>query len=90
MASFNTTETNDRNVSVKKETDCKTTFLALTVTTLILHNIQSSSSGQNNNITSEVAANPLLIQNCNKTCKAYKYLLLLWFLRSSAVTSVTC
>jgi len=34
-------------------------------TTPILHNIQSSSSGQNNIITSEIATSPLLLQNCN-------------------------
>jgi len=33
--------------------------------TPILHNIQSSCSGQNNIITSEIATNPLLLQNCN-------------------------
>jgi len=35
------------------------------VTTHSLHNIQSSSSGQNSIITTEVATNPLLLQNCN-------------------------
>jgi len=34
-------------------------------TTPILRHIQSSSSGQNNIITSEVATNLLLLQNCN-------------------------
>jgi len=36
----------------------------------ILHNILSSSSGQNNIIMSEIAINPLLLQNCNYTCKS--------------------
>jgi len=35
----------------------------------ILHNIQSSSSGQNK-IMSEITAHTLLLQNCNKTCKS--------------------
>jgi len=34
-------------------------------TTPILHKIQSSSTGQNNIITSEIATNPLLLQICN-------------------------
>jgi len=34
-------------------------------TTLILHNIQSSSSGQNSIITPEIATSPLLLKNCN-------------------------
>ena len=40
------------------------------LTTLILHNIQSFSSGQNVINTSEIAANPSLLQKCNKTCKS--------------------
>jgi len=36
----------------------------------ILHNIQSSNSGQNKIITCEIATNPLLLQNCNYTCKS--------------------
>jgi len=34
-----------------------------------LHNIQLSSSGQKNIIMSEIATNPLFLQNCNWTCK---------------------
>jgi len=37
----------------------------LGVAPLILHTIQSSSSGRNSIITPEVATNPLLLQNCN-------------------------
>jgi len=33
-------------------------------TTPILHNIQSSSSGQSNIVASETATSPLLLQNC--------------------------
>jgi len=34
-------------------------------TTPILLNTQSSTSGQNNIITSKIATSPLLLQNCN-------------------------
>jgi len=36
----------------------------------ILHNSQSSSSGKNKIIASEITANPLWLHNCNKTCKS--------------------
>jgi len=51
-------------LSIYQTKYCKTTFLALPWL-LILHTIQSSSSGQNSIITPEVATNPLLLQNCN-------------------------
>ena len=47
---------NGLNVYQKKH--CKTTFLSPAAP--ILHNIQSSSSRQNNIITSDIATNPLL------------------------------
>jgi len=47
-------------------------------TTPIIHNIKSSSSGQNNNITSEIATKPLLLayRIAMKLAKAYQYWLL--------------
>ena len=39
--------------------------LMFCLTTPIPHNIELSSCGQNNMITSEIAANLFLLQNCN-------------------------
>jgi len=50
-------------LSICQTKKCKTTFLALPC--LVYFNIQLSSSGLNNNITTEVATNSLLFQNCN-------------------------
>jgi len=50
--------------SFTKPSTVKTTFLALHAYPA-LHNIQSSSSGQNTIITWEIATNPLLLPNCN-------------------------
>jgi len=55
----------DNGLSIYQNKYRKTTFPAYHT---ILHNIQSSSSGQNN-IMSEIAIDPLLSQICNQTCE---------------------
>jgi len=53
-------------LSIYQNKYCETTFLScLTTHSLGLHNIQSSSGVQNNNVMPEVAKKTLLLQNCN-------------------------
>ena len=59
----------DNGLGISQNKYCKSTFLS--PTTSILDNIQSSSNGQYNIITSEITTNPLLLlQNRNYTCKS--------------------